>query len=215
MIARAKTGPKGSDKLRRLRNAASGDWVDESVPDIDDLRTWFDANVVPDEFKHWLGRRLGEYRIHVFETNQELTRREVIDHLKSLSSNIQATRRGLTHIPPHTLALLATSLLKQGHKDFEVFDRVAKELIDVLYHVEIVLNKFHEEHDSAGRGDFVERNRLIYNVIEKLRPAFVSKIEVARGITHEILRRAGVEVPAIGSMKASAQKGKEIHLQKG
>ena len=217
MVTPKTTGAKRAEalKIKRLRAAASALWVNESVPDIEDLGNLFEAKAIPDEFKQWLGVQLGEYRSHFTATEQRLTRREIIEHLKSLSSNIKATRLGLTHIPPESFAHLATSQHKLGSNDFEMFQRVAKELISVQTHVEIVLKKFTEEHDSAGRGDVKSRDLLIHNVSEKLRPALVSKTEVALRITHEILTRAGVAVPAIGSMKASAQKGKEIHLQKG
>ena len=217
MVTPKTTGAKRAEalKIKRLRDAASAVWVNESVPDIEDLGSLFEAKVIPDEFKQWLGEQLGEYRSHFTATEQRLTRREIIEHLESLSSNIKGARLGLTHIPPETFAQLATSQYKRGSNDFEIFQRVAKELFIIQVHIEIVLNKFTEERNIAGRRNVDSRDLLIYKIVEKIRPALVSKIDVARRIAHTILIRAGVAVPAIGSMKASTQKGKEIHLQKG
>lgn len=184
-------------------------WADENVPDLSQLLNPHNIDAL--DFAKWLAPLLGRYRGYMQVRDSLEPPASVAS--ESLAKLAKALREAAAELAPNRRpavvdAHLATAALRA---EVDLHSLVSRLRVD-SNQLEILATRVRKELDAQpakrGRKNMRARDRLLSEVVEKLRSAGCKKI-VAELLTAEILDLCWVEVGEQEAVSKAAKKGKK------
>lgn len=169
---------------------SNGGVLDESLPDmsiyIDDI------SIDYDELKDWLGNKVGWYRMFQKPLpNAREEKKELKNYIKVLEKVIEYAQIG--GLPPDLERLFFETAYKANMNITEIERSILSPSYRALAIAKSVQAKLEKQAIPKGAPKKSDRNRLFFELIEKLQPYCQSEA-IARQKAADILKACGIEV---------------------